>query len=147
MRLFGACVLSLALTGCVELASLFTGVIADNERAGSRGDGTPISGGVPDSDAQPRVQLSVSNTSPFVGEELDFRCSLEGGDLDGITFDFQSNSDRLTVDAQRGTATLIVDQSDVGVEIAVTCTAIAFDGVSEPSNVVIVIPQAPVSVP
>ena len=147
MRLVGACVLSLTLTGCVELAALITGVIADNVPAVSSGDTTPFPGDVPDSDVRPRAQLSVSNLSPFAGEEVVFRCSFDGGDSAGVTYDFQSNSDRLAVDADRGTATLVVDQSDVGVEIAVSCTVTASDGVSEPSNVIILIPQARTLVP
>lgn len=143
-RLLTVLVLLAALAGgCVELGILLQGAFPDGSTGesgsgGSNGDNFP-----PDSngtDGPPDVRLTVSNPNPLVGEEVVFTCELVDGDSQGATFAFQPVADRLLVDARAGTASYIVDQSDIGVEMAVTCTATSASGTSDSSNQQVVIP-------
>ena len=90
----------------------------------------------------PVVTLSVSNPAPQLNEEVLLMCSLVGGDADAVTFDFQPDYGRLIVDRRRGTATLIIDPTDIGSTLEFTCTATNEAGTSEPSNEQVIIPTA-----
>jgi hypothetical protein len=139
IRRFATCLAILAcLTGgCVELGALLGVALPDGATDGpaggeSNGDGQPPDSG--GSDTAPVVRLAVSNPNPLTGEEVVFTCTLVDGDTEDVTFAFQSTADRLVVDSEAGTASYIVEQSDVAVELSATCTATNAAGTSEPSN-------------
>jgi hypothetical protein len=139
IRRFATCLAILAClaAGCVEFAALLgvahPGGVTDGPAGGeSNGDSQPPDSG--GSDTIPVVRLAVSNPNPLTGEEVLFTCTLVDGDAENVTFAFQSTADRLVVDPQAGTASYIVEQSDVAVELPVTCTATNAAGTSEPSN-------------
>ena len=101
-------------------------------------DGTPPPDGngtePPNDGANLAVTLRVSNPTPQPFEELILTCTLVNGGGADVTFDFQPDLGRLSVDHDVGTASFIVDQSDVGVAITFTCTASDESGAGEPSN-------------
>ena len=141
VRRFYICLVLLGFLsgGCVELGILLRNEWPVDSTGGSNGDVQP-----PDSngtDGIPDVRLNVSNPNPLAGEEVLFTCTLVEGDSNGVTFAFQPAGGRLIVEAQSGTASYIVDQSDIGVELIVTCTATNAFGTSEPSNQQIIIPM------
>lgn len=130
--------------GCVELGILLGDGWPNGSTDGSATDGSDGDDQPPDSngpDGVPVVRLDVSNSNPLAGEELLFECTLVEGNSDGVTFAFQPAGGRLIVDPQSGTALYVVDQSDVGVELVVTCTATNAFGTSEPSNQQVIIPM------
>ena len=146
VRRFGICLVIFGLLsgGCVELGILLGDGWPNGSTNGSATDGSDGDDQPPDSngpDGVPVVRLDVSNSNPLAGEELLFECTLVGGDPDGVTFAFQPAGGRLIVDPQSGTALYVVDQSDVGVELVVTCTATNAFGTSEPSNQQVIIPM------
>ncbi len=87
----------------------------------------------------PVVRLDLSNPSPQVNEEVRLTCSVVGGDAGGVLFDFQPANDRLFINRASGTASFIVEETDIGVEFAVTCTATNETGTSRPSNQQVII--------
>lgn len=89
----------------------------------------------------PVATLSVSNPTPQVNEEVVLTCSATGGG-DGVTFAFQPLTSRLQVDERRGTASFIVDETDVGIALSVTCTATNEHGTSARSNAQLITPTA-----
>ena len=148
-------VLALAVvttSGCVELAALLTGDLvrvapgsdasanpsgqnpANGTEPPDADDGTPTGGGDVNQSDRPTVRLSVSNPSPLPNEEVQLRCTLQSGSTDGLIFAFQPTTARLTVDRQQGTASFVVDQSEVGIETTFTCTATNSAGTSPVSN-------------
>ena len=125
LRSLFSCLLlvGLAVPGCVE----FT---------------LPPSDGDPADPPVPVATLSVSNPTPQVNEEVVLTCSAAGGG-DGVTFAFQPTTSRLQVDERRGTASFIVQETDVGIALSVTCTATNEHGTSGLSNVQFITPTAP----
>ena len=101
------------------------------------GDGTPPDGNGTDpgdDGAGLAVTLRVSNPTPQPNEEVILTCALVNGTGANVTFDFQPEVGRLSVDHDAGTARFIVDESDVGVAITFTCTASDENGPGNPSN-------------
>jgi len=95
-----------------------------------------------DGENRPSVTLEVSNPTPQLNEEVVFTCSLASASGAGETlFEFQPENGRLAIDADRGTAVFIVQESDIGVAFTFTCTATNDNGTSEPSNPRIIIPS------
>lgn len=132
--------------GCVEIAFLLG-------QGGARGSGAGIRPGDDDvlppgngTAEVPVVTLTASNTSPQVGEEVTeevlLSCLVQGGQHFATSFAFQPDDGRLIVDGQAGTASFIPSAADVGQGFSFTCTAKNDAGTSEPSEQVIVIPQA-----
>ena len=107
--------------GCVEL-----GIIPPPDNGGGLPDGGDGNGNGGPSDVAPTVRLSVSNLTPQVNEQVTLRC-IPTNDAPGpILFDFQTSglaSARLVENTEQGTATFIVDESDIGVATSVTCSA------------------------
>lgn len=107
----------------------------------------------------PAVRLQVSNPSPQVNDEVTLTCTVVRGDTAGVTYGFQSvdiphrvarharfkshpaylPDGRLFVNHATGTATFIVEESDVGVAFNFTCTATNEAGTSRPSNQQVII--------
>lgn len=101
----------------------------------SNNDGTdPMTGDIP------VVRLTLSNPTPQVNEEVILQCEIVTGGSPGVTFDFQPNDGRLFVDRATGTATFIVEGSDIGVAFSFTCSATNNVGTSEPSNELVIVP-------
>jgi hypothetical protein len=112
--------LVLAVPGCVGLS------------LPPDGDGDP--------DARvPVASLTLSNPTPQVGEDVVLECSATGGG-DGVTFAFQPSTALLQVDERRGTASFIVQVTDVGIALSVTCTATNEHGTSARSNALLITP-------
>lgn len=86
-----------------------------------------------------RVSLTVSNPTPTVGEQVVFQCVLVEGPSDDVSYAYQGGGGRLTVDSRTGRASWIVNESDVGASLRLTCTAANQQETSEPSNAVTVI--------
>lgn len=126
--------------GCIELQHTLQGTAQDSTGGGLSANGdddTPdgqIDGNVP------VVALSVSNPVPQVNEQVVLTCSVVSGDAGGVTFDFQPATGRLIVNRTTGTATFIVQETDIGATFAFTCTAANEQGTSEPSREQMIIP-------
>ena len=134
--------LLVSVGGCVELQQALHGPIGDSDGGGTHmppddtePDGQPDAG-------IPTVRLSVSNPAPQVNEEVLLTCSVVSDDIDGVTFDFQPADGRLFVDHTAGTATFIVEQTDIGVVFGFTCTGATEDGTSQPSNEGLIVPTS-----
>lgn len=100
-------------------------------------DGTPPDGnGVDPGDGGTvlAVTLLVSNPAPRPGEQVNLTCSLVTGGGANVTFNFQPQDSRLVVDPVAGTASFIVQESDIGAALTYTCTASGDNGVGEPSD-------------
>ncbi len=101
-------------------------------------DGTPPpDGNGPDpggNGANLAVTLRVSNPNPQPNEEVILTCALVNDSGANVTFDFQPQDGRLSVDHDAGTARFIVDESDVDVAITFTCTASDENGPGNRSN-------------
>jgi len=101
------------------------------------GDGDPDQS--PDGEvASPTVRLTASNVTPQPGEELQLTCQVTGGSAAGVSFDFAPELGRLVIDRQLGTASLVIDEVDVGIPYSFTCTGTNSAGVGPTSNTVIV---------
>ncbi len=93
-------------------------------------NGDPGNGG-----SELAVTLRVSNPTPQPNEQVVLTCTLvDGGGSANVTFDFQPTFGRLVVNSNAGTASFIVDQTDVGVALTFTCTASNDEETSLPSN-------------
>ncbi|MEK7731245.1 MAG: immunoglobulin domain-containing protein, partial [Planctomycetota bacterium] len=80
------------------------------------------------------VTLLVSNPAPRPNEPVTLTCSLVDGGSANVIFDFQPDDGRLSVDHDAGTASFIVQESDVGAALTYTCTASDENGVGNRSN-------------
>ena len=132
---FAVAAVSLAFAGvapgCVELGPVNGG------RPGSgNGLSPPDDNGAepPDDEVNLSVTLRVSNPTPRANEQVTLTCMLTDGRAENVTFNFQPADGRLVVDPAAGTASFIVQESDVGVALIYTCTASDQNGTSEPSN-------------
>jgi hypothetical protein len=97
---------------------------------------------------RPSVRLTVNNSQPFVGDQVDLTCSVLPGEISaGVIYNFEPTSARLVTNPTAGTAFFIVDQSDVGIELVFTCTGTNLAGTGEPSNSVSVFPSSPPFLP
>ena len=102
-----------------------------------------INGG-PDVDL-PVASLAVSNSTPGLGESVVLTCTRDGGRVAGTTFDFQGGGPvggRLVVNSAAGTASFVVEESDLGVGLVFTCTATNENGTGVASREVLVFPTA-----
>lgn len=88
------------------------------------------------------VVLSVSNPNPQVGEEVFLSCNIVTGSAIDPFFDFQPTNRLIAIDTRNGSATLIVDQTDVGIEFTFTCTVTEASVTSDPSQPQSIIPTA-----
>ncbi len=86
-----------------------------------------------------QLRLLVSNPSPGVGEQVFATCEVIAGDSTGLVFSFTPADARLVVDGQSGTATWIVDQTDIGIALSLTCRATSPDGSSAVSPAALII--------
>jgi len=98
-------------------------------------DGTGDDGG-----STLEIRLFVSNPTPGVGEQVVLSCTVIAGDATGASFSFEPAGALLSVDARQGTASWIVDQTDVDVATSFACGAVAADGSTARSPAVLVIP-------
>jgi len=120
----------------INLLGLVGGCIGFGVPGPIDGDTPPDGNGSDPGDggADLAVTLRVSNPTPQPFEQVTLTCSLVNQVSANVTFDFQPNLGRLVVDHDAGTARFIVDESDVGVAIAFTCTASDENGAGDPSN-------------
>jgi len=134
------------INGCIEIQQ-FIAVPPPTDGAGSQsgsgpGGGEPGDGEEP-TDPQagevPVVRLMVSNPSPQFNEEVLLSCIVENETTGSIQFEFQPD-DQLSIDRDRGTASLIIEASDLGSALTFTCRATNSAGPSQPSNEVLLIP-------
>ena len=135
-------VLFFTAAGCIELQDALLSGGGRSSDGGLWPSGPDDSGNGNGPSGVPVVALGVSNPNPLVGEEVLLTCSLVAGDPTGVTFAFHPVHPRLLVNPQAGTAELIIEQPDVGSELAFTCTASNETGTSEPSNEELIIPGA-----
>lgn len=136
-----ALLVTLVASGCIELAGALQVAIPGSDGGGATStEGVGSTGGDGNSSSL-IVMLSVSNSSPLVGEEVELTCSLVAGSTTDLTFDFQPADPRLVLNNRTGVATLIIEQPDVGSEFAFTCTATNLAGPSPPSAEVVIIPS------
>ena len=92
--------------------------------SGSNGTTTPPgNGNTGDGQASFAVSIQVSNPTPQLFEEVTLRCQTVGTVSEPLTFDFQSRDIALQVDSANGTASFVVNESDLGLTIDVTCSA------------------------
>lgn len=133
-----------AIGGCLNLEELLIRV-SPGTGDGSGGDNDGATDGDPDDGAGatvPRVTLTASNPTPQLNEQLRLFCNVVAGDATGAVFDFQPSFGRLMEDPVTGTASLIIDTSDIGSSFSFTCTATTTAGTSAPSPVLIVVPTS-----
>jgi len=95
----------------------------------------------------PRVSLTVSNPVPQLNETVLFRCTLLSGNDTDLSFTFQPSFGRLIVNETDGTATFVVDESDIGSSQSFTCTATNRVGEGPPSNSIVVVASAGPEIP
>jgi len=137
---FAVAAMSLAFAGvapgCVEL-----GLVADGRPGSGNGVSPPDDSGVepPNGEVDLSVTLRVSNPTPRANEQVTLTCTLMNGRAENVTFNFQPADGRLVVDHDAGTASFIVQESDVGLALTFTCTASDENGAGEPSNPQIII--------
>ena len=111
---------------------------------GSGSDGTtipPENGDTGDGAATFAVSIQVSNPTPQLFEEVTLRCTTVGSVMGPLTFDFQSRDVALLVDSTNGTASFLVNESDLGLTIDVTCSASDGTGQTAASRRVTVAPS------
>jgi hypothetical protein len=120
--------------GCTALEAILQGVFAPSPDDGSDGGDTNGPG-------VPAVTLTVSNPTPQLNETVVLQCSVIGSAGETVTFAFQPDDPRLIVNPTTGTASFVVQESDVvGAGLTFTCTATSAGGTSPPSNEVVIIP-------
>ncbi len=120
------------LTALLGLAGGCFGLGVTGPLDGTTPDGNGSDPG--DDGAALSVTLRVSNPTPQPNEEVILTCTLISGSGANATFDFQPTIGRLIVDRTAGTASFIVNESDVGVALEFTCTASDENGAGEPSD-------------
>ena len=108
---------------------------------GSGGDDGGSNGG--GDTGLPVVTLGVSNPTPQVGEEVLLTCMIVAGGVGDVIFDFQPAGGRLLVDSRSGSASFIVEMTDVGQALTFTCTATDQLGTSEPARSEVIIASPP----
>lgn len=116
---------------------------SDNGDGGNQNEMPPDDNGGGNGDTNVNVslvQLVATNVNPGVGEQVALLCLPTAALDEGAVYAFQPNSGRLIVDSTRGLATFIIDQTDVGAELAFTCTVTTEAGTSPDSNEVTIIP-------
>jgi hypothetical protein len=130
-----------SIGGCIEL-----GIIPppddggngspDNNNANDNGDGEDV----------PRVRLSASNLTPQIDEEVTLRCIQTNDAPEATMYDFQAPggpTGRLQVDEERGFATFIVQEPDIGAAVTVTCTGTNEFGEGPPSTPQVIVATSP----
>jgi len=118
-------------TGCAGIQAILQDILAPSNGNGD-GSGTLT------------ARLTVSNPTPQLNEEVVLRCSVVGDVAEVVTFEFQPDDPRLAVNSTAGTASFVIQESDVtGAGFSFTCTAESDAGMSLPSNAVIIIPTGP----
>lgn len=133
-----------AINGCIEIQQFIAAPPLTDDGGSQSGPGSGEPGGSeeptdPKTGEVPVVRLAVSNPSPQLNEEVLLSCVVENETTGSIQFEFQPD-DRLFVDQARGTASLIIEASDLGSALTFTCRAISSAGSSQPSNEVLLIP-------
>ena len=113
-------------------------------RPGGDGGQTTPDGGddgdSPDGEVQPpSVRLTASNLTPQPGEELQLRCEVTAGASAGVTFDFAPDLAGFVLNRQAGTASLVIEDIDVGIAYSFTCTGTNTAGTGPASDAVVVI--------
>ncbi len=136
-----ALLMALGAAGCIELTGMLQSAMPGSDGGGATSTGPSGSTGGDADPSPPVVMLSVSNTGPLVGEEVELTCSVVAGTTTDLTFDFQPADPRLLVQNRTGVATFIVEEPDVGSELAFTCRATNAAGTSQPSAEVVIIPS------
>ena len=125
------CLVSAA--GCSVVLRALQDAIQDSDRDGSDTDGNGV----------PRVVLIVTNPTPQLNEQVVLQCSVLGADTRETTFGFQPDDGRLWVNHTAGTASFVIEETDVGGPgLTFTCTATNAAGTSEPSNQVVIMPTS-----
>lgn len=134
--------------GCIELQEALQGALIEAVLGGS----APVSNGDDDppvNDMDPlavaTVTLTASNPTPQLNEQVELRCSVTGGSAGTVSFSFQPSQELSSINPDAGTASLIIDQTDLGASQAFTCSATNAAGTGPPSNTVVILatPLAP----
>jgi len=116
------------ISGCIAISNPTSG----NDPNTNNPDNNP-----PNDTSTPEeitVVLSVSNLNPQVGEEVFLSCTIVTGSATDPAFNFQPPNRLIAIDTMNGSATLIVDQTDIGIEFTFTCTVTEANVTSEPHN-------------
>jgi len=135
--------LSGSITGCLEVQQFLNGFHATNGNSNSS-NGDPTTPNTNENSnttgTVPTVNLTVTNPSPQVNEEVLLTCQVISGFDTTTTFQFEPIDGRLFANTATGTASLIIEASDVGRTFSFSCTATNNQGVSEPSNIILITP-------
>jgi hypothetical protein len=129
------------LGGCIEILSALNAIQPGDTNGTQSPDDDGIDpNGNGDSDGIPVVSLRVSNPFPQMNETVALTCSLDAGNTEGLTFDFQPDDGFLDQGRRAGTAEFTASEPDINVEFTYTCTATNAFGTSNRSNTVTVLP-------
>jgi hypothetical protein len=140
------------ISGCIELRAVILEALGagDGTEDGTGGGGRPGDDGSepnendnePAPGAVPRVRLIVSNVVPQLGEQVNLSCVRTDGVVgEEVEFSFAPAARLATIDKERGTAILIVEQSDLGAQLSFTCQGTNESGTGPEASWVTVIPQ------
>lgn len=91
-------------------------------------------------DGPPVVRLSVDNPAPGLSESVLLQCTLSSGSTGGLEYSFSPEVNLISINRRNGTATFIVNQTDLGLAILFSCRARNDQGTGPGSNIVTVIP-------
>ena len=122
-------------SGCFYLQYL------DGRLPSSQDDTTADAGDSP-ATGLPTVRLSASNVTPIAGETVQLTCGVIAGNTEGVYFEFLPDLERLTVDEEAGTATFIIDDTDIATTFEFTCRAVTDTETGTASAAVLIVPQA-----
>ena len=140
----------LAAGGCIELQDALRGDVrdvTDGQPPPDGADDAPDDGA--DNGSDLALGLMVSNPSPRVSGQLSeavlLTCQVTDGDLGGATLEFRGPVDRLVAGQSASTtstltASLVVDESNVGEALLFSCVAVDSSGILSNSNEVFIIP-------
>ncbi|UCF32372.1 MAG: hypothetical protein JSV78_08545 [Phycisphaerales bacterium] len=140
------------ISGCIELRAVILKVLGvdDGTEDGTGGGGRPGDDGSepnendnePAPGAVPRVRLTVSNVVPQLGEQVNLSCQRTDGVFgEEVEYSFTPEARLATIDRERGTAILIVEQSDLGAQLSFTCQGANEFGTGPEASWVTIIPQ------
>ena len=139
-----AAALLLPSAGCIEIQQLLQGDDADTggngiSDAGGPSDNANINDADGGASEPPTVRLTASSPAPLLAEQVTLRCTVIAGGGGTVTFAFGPDAD-LSVDANAGIATFIVNEPDLGSDLQFTCTGTNDAGTGPPSDPISVIP-------
>ncbi len=147
--LLGGLVSMGSMAGCVVITSPTNG----NDMNNGSGDGLGDDGkdGVPAGDTL-AVELRASNSNPQVGETVTLTCTIINepsidNEFADLVFEFQPSDRLVNIDPAFGSAVVLINETDTGIEFVFTCTVTNasmtnLNVTSDPSPPVSIIPTA-----